>query len=108
MVNPDPSKQAQEATVSRMLQKANHNPVYFDHNTVQQVPSQKHLGMYLDTELNFQEHLNNVLSKVKKTIRLLCKLQICLPLFYCLKVFCSREKLYQKLGLESLRKTMVQ
>ena len=31
--------------------------------------------MYLDTKLNFQEHLNNVLSKVNKTIGSLHKLQ---------------------------------
>ena len=31
--------------------------------------------MYLDTKLNFQEHLNNVLSKVNKTIGLLRKLE---------------------------------
>ena len=31
--------------------------------------------MYLDTKLNFQEHLNNVLSKVNKTMGLLRKLQ---------------------------------
>ena len=31
--------------------------------------------MYRDTTLNFQEHLNNELSKVNKTIGLLRKLQ---------------------------------
>ena len=31
--------------------------------------------MYLDTKLNFQEHLNNALSKENKTIGLLRKLQ---------------------------------
>ena len=35
--------------------------------------------MYLETKLNFQEHLNNVLSKVNKTIGLLHKLQAFLP-----------------------------
>ena len=77
--NPDPSKQAQEVIFSRKLQKTNHNQVYFNHNSVKQVPSQKHLGMYLDTKLNFQEHLNNVLSKVNKTIGLFRKLQAFLP-----------------------------
>ena len=76
---PDPSKQAQEVIFSRKLQKKNHNQVYFSHSSVKQVPSQKHLGMYLDTKLNFQEHLNNVLSKANKTIGLLRKLQVFLP-----------------------------
>ena len=66
--NLDPSKQVQEVIFSRNLLKRNHNQVYFNHNSVKQIPSQKHLGMYLDTKLNFQEHLNNVLSKVNKTI----------------------------------------
>ena len=51
--NPNPSKLAQEVTFSRKLQKTNHYPVYFNHNSVEQVPSLKHLGMYLDTRLNF-------------------------------------------------------
>ena len=66
--NPDPSKQSQEVIFSRKLQKTNHNQVYFNHNSVKKVPSQKHLEIYLDTKLNFQEHLNNVLSKVKKLL----------------------------------------
>ena len=69
--NPDSSRQAQEVILSRKLQKTSHNQVYFNHNSVKQVPSQKHLGTYLDTKLNFQEHLNNVLSKVNKTVGLL-------------------------------------
>ena len=54
--NSDTTKQAQEVTFSRKLQKTIHNQVYFNHNFVKQVPSQKHFGMYLDTKLNFQEH----------------------------------------------------
>ena len=73
--NPDPSIQALEVIFWRKLQKTNHNQVYFNHNSVKQVSSQKHLWMYLDTKLNFQEHLNNLLSKVSKTIGLLWKLQ---------------------------------
>ena len=33
-----------------------------------QVLSKKHIRMYVDIKLIFQEHLNNVLSKVNKTI----------------------------------------
>ena len=39
----------------------------------------KHLGMHLDTKLNFKEHLDNIMSKVDKTIGLLRKLQAVLP-----------------------------
>ena len=33
------------------------------------------IRMYLDTKLSFQEHLDNIMSKVDKTIGLLCQLQ---------------------------------
>ena len=66
--NPDSSKQ--EVMFSRKLQKTNHNRIYFNHSSAKQVPSQKHLGMYRDIKLNFQEHLKNVLSKVNKTVGL--------------------------------------
>ena len=71
----DPSKQTQEVIFSRKLQKTNRNHVYFNHNSVKQILFQKHFGIYLDTKLNFQEHLNNVLSKVNKTIGLLLNLE---------------------------------
>ena len=58
--NRDPSKQAQEVIFSIKLQKKNHNSVYFNHNLVQQVLSEKHLRMYIGTKSNFWEHLNNV------------------------------------------------
>ena len=51
--NPDASKQAQEVIFPRKLEKTNHYQVYFSHNSVKEVPSLKHLGMYLDTKLNF-------------------------------------------------------
>ena len=73
--NPNPSKQVQEVIFFRKRQNLNHDSIYFNYNLVQQVPSQKHLGMHLDTKLNFQEHLDNIMSKVDKTIGLLRKLQ---------------------------------
>ena len=78
-VNPDPSEQAQEVIFLKKVQKKNHNQVYFNRYSVKQVPFQKHFGMYLDAKLNFQEHLNNALSKVNKTTRLLRKLEAFLP-----------------------------
>ena len=40
-----------------------------------QAPYQKHLGFFLDAELTFEEHLKVITNKVRKTIRLLQKLQ---------------------------------
>ena len=73
--NPSPSKQAQEVIFSRKRQNLNHNSIYFNHNLVQQVPSQKHLGMHLGSKFNLQEYLDTIMSKVDKTIGLLRKLQ---------------------------------
>ena len=77
--NPDPSKQAQEVISSRKHQKISHPSIYFNNNPIESVSSQKHLGMILDTKLNFQEHIKNILTKVNKTIGLLRKLQNILP-----------------------------
>ena len=77
--NPDPSKQAQEVIFSRKFQKTCQPSIYFNNKSVKQVPSQKRLGMILDNKLNFQEHLNNVLTKVNKTIGQLRNLQNILP-----------------------------
>ena len=77
--NPDPRKQAQKVIFSRKRHNLNHDSVFFNNNFVEQVPSQKHFGMHLDTKLNFQEHLDNIMSKVDKSIGLLRKLQSVLP-----------------------------
>ena len=78
-VNPDPSKHAQEVIFSRKIQKTCHPAIYFNNKSDKQVPSQKHLGLILDSKLSFQEHLQNILNKVNKTIGLLRKLQNILP-----------------------------
>ena len=73
--NPDPSKQAQEVIFSCKIKKLPHPSLVFNNNNVLQTSSQKHLGVTLDVKLTFDEHLNNVLNKVNKTIGLLRKLQ---------------------------------
>ena len=54
--------------------------------------------MYLDTKLNFQEHLNNVLTKVKKTIGLLRKLQAFSPRQSLVTVYKAFIRPYLKYG----------
>ena len=87
--NPEPSKQAQEVIFSRKLQKINHPSIYFNNNPIEQVSSQKHLGMILDAKLNFQEQIKNLLTKVNKIIGLLRKLQNILPRGSLLTIFKS-------------------
>ena len=87
--NPDPSKQAQEVIFFRKHQKISHPSIYFNNNPIESVSSQKHLGMILDTKLNFQEHVKKILTKVNKTIGLLRKLQNILPRESLLTIFKS-------------------
>ena len=77
--NPDPKKQAQEVICSRKINKTDHLRLYFHENLVKSSSTHKHLGMILDTKLNFSLHLKNVQNKVNKTKGLLRKLQDTLP-----------------------------
>ena len=51
----------------------------FNHNTDSLTESQKHLGIVLDSRLDFNEHLEIIFKKVSKTIGLFRKLQNLLP-----------------------------
>ena len=77
--NPDPSKQAQEIIFSRKTKKICHPSLRFNNSIVSQSPYQKHLGIFLDARLTFEEHLKVTFTKVNKTIGVLRKLQKILP-----------------------------
>ena len=51
--NPDPNKKAQEVIFSGKINEIDHPPLYFNHNLVKPSSTHKHLGMILDTKLNF-------------------------------------------------------
>ena len=65
---------------SRKINKIDPPPLYFNQNLVKSSSTHKHLGMVLDTRLDFNLHLENVQNKVNKTIGLLRKLQNTLPI----------------------------
>ena len=77
--NPDPTKPAQELIFSLKLQTTNHPLLFFNENVVLKATLQKHLGMFLDSKLNFSEHLKTIFEKTNKTIGLFHKLQTLLP-----------------------------
>ena len=60
--NSDPKKQAQEVIFSRKIDKIDHPPLYFNENLVKSSSTQKHLGIILDTKLDFSLHLNRTSS----------------------------------------------
>ena len=87
--NPDPNKQAQEVIFSRKINKIDRPPLYFNQNLVKSSSTHKHLGMVLDTRLDFNLHLKNVQNKVNKTIGLLRKFQNTLPRTSLITIFKS-------------------
>ena len=64
--NPDRTKQAQELIFSRKVQTTNLPPLFFNENVILQTTLQKHLGMFLDSKLNFSEHLKLFFRKLIK------------------------------------------
>ena len=75
----DPIKQAQENIFSRKVQMIKNPHLFFNQNVVPQTSFRKHLGMLLDSKLNFSEHLQTIFQKTNKTTGLLRKLQTLLP-----------------------------
>ena len=51
--NPDRSKQAQKVIFTCKVKKVVHLPIFLHDKTLQQVSSQKCLGLILDTSLTF-------------------------------------------------------
>ena len=64
--NPDPIKQAQVITFSRMSSKTVHYKIFFNNVVVSRTDSEKHLGLHLDSKLSFEAHIKMNLKKVNK------------------------------------------
>ena len=77
--NPDVSKLAQELIFSKRTQKLFHPTVLFNNIPVQHSTVQKHLGVYLDKNLNFNTHNTEKIGKAGKGIRVIKKLFKSLP-----------------------------
>ena len=73
--NPDSTKLAQELIFSRMSKTVPHPSITFNNNSLTLCPTQKHLGLILDSNMTYNEHINHILSKVHKSIGLLAKFQ---------------------------------
>ena len=77
--NPDSSKQAQEVIFSRKINKVYHPPPSLNNSTVQQISSQKHLGIHLDEELTFKHQIYEKINKANEGIGIIRKLNNILP-----------------------------
>ena len=85
--NPDPNKQAQEIIFSRKKTASLHPVVYFDNKPVKSSQIHKHLGMILDSNLNYEHHIKSILNKVNKTIGRLRKFQLILPRYSLITIY---------------------
>ena len=96
--NPDSSKQAQEVIFTRKVKKVVHPAIFFNNKPVQQVSSQKHLGLILDTSLTFAGHIRAITSKVSKSIGLLRKWNNHLPRSSLIAIYKSFVRLHLDYG----------
>ena len=87
--NSDTSKQAHEVLFSRKVKVTAHPQLVFNNNPAHETTTEKHLGIFLDFKLNFQEHFEDMLNKINKTIGLLRKLQNTLPRSSLLAIYKS-------------------
>ena len=72
--NPDPNKQAREVCFSNTRNKRKYPTFHFNSAKIQVADSQKHLGLVLDSKLNFNEHIESKIIKYIKIIGLIKKL----------------------------------
>ena len=86
-LNPNPSKQTQEVIFIRKLNKISHRNYFLNNIQVTQYSSQKHLGLLLDEQLTFCEHLKMLRSKINKTIGLLQKFWNLLPISALITIY---------------------
>ena len=87
--NPDPSQQPEEVIFSRKINKLYHPPLLFNNSTVQQISSQKHLGIHLDEELTFKHHINEKINKANAGTGINRKLSNILPRSALLTIYHS-------------------
>ena len=87
--NPDPLKQAQEVVFSRKRNEPHHPDIIFNGNPVQKSSYQKHLVMFHDSTLDFEEHIKGIFNKTRKSISLICKLINFLPRPSLLQIYKS-------------------
>ena len=73
--NPDLTKMAQELLSSRKKSKVIHPSLIFNGKDVNRSESQKHLGLVLDSKLNFDMHLKGKFSIINNGMVLLRKLR---------------------------------
>ena len=78
LFNPDSIKQATEVCFLHKRDKAVYPPLKFKNSDIQSANIQKHLGLVLDSKLDFNEHANNKINKCKNSTDIMKKLPLTL------------------------------
>ena len=97
LFNPDPSKQAIEICFSHKRDNENYPSLVFNDTKVQLANSQKHLGLILDSKLDFNEHIDNKINKCNKIIDMKS-----LSLILSRKSLLTKYKLFARPNLDYL------
>ena len=77
--NSDLNKQANEVIFSRKTKNSSHPPVAFNNNVIMKYPHHKHLGIVLDSKLDFKFHVDQKIEKCNKLIGLIRRLSVSVP-----------------------------
>ena len=77
--NTDPSKQANEVIFSRESKVHSHCPLTFNNNDVKICPHQKHLGIILDSKLDFNIHVDSKIKECYRMIGIIKRLSVSIP-----------------------------
>ena len=108
--NPDPNKQANEVIFSReMNNNLSYPPVKFNGNNITKCSDQKHLGVVLDSKLDFNTHIDQKIKKCNKLIGLMKRLSVHLPRSALLTIYKSfiRPHLIMKIFKIKLNKSNI-
>ena len=68
--NPGPNKQAIEVDFSIKRDKENYQLLQFNSSDIQIADSHKHLGLIIDSKLNFNVHIESKITKSNKMMGL--------------------------------------
>ena len=71
LLNPEPNKQSMEICFSKNRDNGNYPSLIFNDTKVELATSQKHLGLILDSRLDFNEHIDNTINKYNKIISIM-------------------------------------
>ena len=96
--NSDPNKQADEVIFSRKSNSDSFSPVKFNENNITECSYQKHLGIVLDSKLNFNTHIDQKIKKCLKLIGLIKRLTINLPRSSLFPIYKSFIRLHLENG----------